>query len=156
MTVTRSPIALGELLDQVAAASRPSAEAKGLRLRVIKTTLACESDPTLLERLLGNLVSNAVRYTERGGVVVGCRRRQGGIRIEVWDSGIGIAQENLSLIFEELYQLNNPTRRADEGLGLGLAIVDRIARILGISVSVRSVFGRGSVFAVDLPGSYGV
>lgn len=156
MTVTRSRIALGDLLDQVAAASRPTAEAKGLRLRVVKTSLVCESDATLMERLLGNLVSNAVRYTERGGVVVGCRRRDGRIRIEVWDSGIGIAEENLPFIFEELYQLNNPTRRADEGLGLGLAIVDRIARILGISVSVHSVFGRGSVFAVDLPCSYGV
>ncbi len=133
-----------------------TAEAKGLRLRVVKTSLVCESDATLMERLLGNLVSNAVRYTERGGVVVGCRRRDGRIRIEVWDSGIGIAEENLPFIFEELYQLNNPTRRADEGLGLGLAIVDRIARILGISVSVHSVFGRGSVFAVDLPCSYGV
>ncbi|EME69609.1 Signal transduction histidine kinase [Paramagnetospirillum caucaseum] len=156
MTVTRSRIALGDLLDQVAAASRPTAEAKGLRLRVVKTALACESDATLLERLLGNLVSNAVRYTERGGVAVGCRRRRGRIRIEVWDSGIGIAEENLPYIFEELYQLNNPTRRADEGLGLGLAIVDRIARILGIAVSVRSVFGRGSVFAIDLPCSYDV
>jgi len=156
MTLTRSRIPLGEFLDQVAAASRPRAEAKGLRLRVVRTALVCESDTTLMERLLGNLVSNAVRYTERGGVVVGCRRHNGKIRIEVWDSGIGIAAENLPFIFEELYQLNNPTRRADEGLGLGLAIVDRIARILGISISVRSVFGRGSVFSVDLPCSYDV
>lgn len=156
MSVTRSRIALGELLDQVAAASRPTAEAKGLRLRVVKTALVCESDATLMERLLGNLVSNAVRYTERGGVVIGCRRRQGSIRIEVWDSGIGIAEENLPFIFEELYQLNNPTRRTDQGLGLGLAIVERIARILGVSISVRSVFGRGSVFAVDLPCPYDV
>jgi two-component system, sensor histidine kinase len=156
MMVSLGRINLGELLDQVAAASRPTAEAKGLRLRVVKTSIACESDATLLERLLGNLVTNAVRYTETGGIVVGCRRRRGRIRIEVWDSGIGIADENLPFIFEELYQLNNPTRRADEGLGLGLAIVDRIARILGISVTVRSVFGRGSVFAAELPPSYGV
>ncbi|KIM00004.1 Sensory box histidine kinase/response regulator [Paramagnetospirillum magnetotacticum MS-1] len=156
MTVTRGRINLGELLDQVAAASRPTAEEKGLKLRVIKTALVCESDATLLERLLGNLVSNAVRYTEKGGVVVGCRRHKGRIRIEVWDSGIGIAEENLPLIFEELYQLNNPTRRADEGLGLGLAIVDRIAGILGVTVTVRSVFGRGSVFTAQLPPSHGV
>lgn len=156
MTVTPGRINLGELLDQVAAASRPTAEAKGLRLRVVKTSLACDSDATLLERLLGNLVTNAVRYTETGGIVVGCRRHQGRIRIEVWDTGIGIAEENLPFIFEELYQLNNPTRRADEGLGLGLAIVDRIARILGIAVTVRSVFGRGSVFAAELPPSHGV
>lgn len=156
MTVTRSRIPLGEFLDQVAAASRPTAEAKGLRLRVVRTALVCESDATLMERLLGNLVSNAVRYTERGGVVIGCRRRQGRIRIEVWDSGIGIAEENLPFIFEELYQLNNPTRRADQGLGLGLAIVERISRILGVSISVRSAFGRGSVFAVDLPCPYDV
>lgn len=156
MTVTRSRISLAELLDQVAAASRPTAEEKGLSLRVVKTSLVCDSDATLLERLLGNLVSNAVRYTEKGGVVIGCRRRKDGIRIEVWDSGIGIAEQNLALIFEELFQLNNPTRRADQGLGLGLAIVDRIARILGFSVSVRSVLGRGSVFIVDLPRPYDV
>ncbi|BAE50238.1 PAS domain-containing sensor histidine kinase [Paramagnetospirillum magneticum] len=156
MTVTPGSINLGELLDLVAAASRPTADAKGLRLRVVKTSLSCVSDATLLERLLGNLVTNAVRYTETGGIVVGCRRRQGRIRIEVWDSGIGIAEENLPFIFEELYQLNNPTRRADEGLGLGLAIVERIARILGISVTVRSIFGRGSVFVAELPISYGV
>lgn len=156
LTVTRGRIALGEVFDLVAAANRPAAEAKGLRLRVVATGQWCESDPLLLERLLGNLVSNAVRYTERGGVVIGCRRRPGSVRVEVWDSGIGIAEEHQGIIFEELYQLHNPTRRADEGLGLGLAIVDRIARILGLSVSVRSVPGRGSVFAVDLPRSYGV
>ncbi len=156
MTVSRSRIALGEFLDQVAAASRPSAEEKGLRLCVVKSTAVCESDATLLERLLGNLISNAVRYTERGKIVVGCRRRKGGIRIQVWDSGIGIAEENLPYIFEELYQLNNPTRRMDQGLGLGLAIVDRIARILGVSVSVRSVLGKGTVFTVDLPDAHGV
>jgi signal transduction histidine kinase len=156
LTVSRGRIALGEMIEQVAAASRPAAEAKGLRLRLVASSQSCESDPVLLERLLGNLVSNAVRYTERGGVVIGCRRRPGGVRVEVWDSGIGIAEENHSTIFEELYQLNNPTRRAEQGLGLGLAIVDRIARILGLSVSVRSVPGRGSVFAVDLPRSYGV
>lgn len=150
VTVTRMPVSLAELLDQSAAASRPLAEEKGLRLRIVPSSLTCETDAGLMERLLGNLIFNAVRYTEKGGVVVGCRRRGDRIRIEVWDSGIGIAAENLPFIFEELYQLNNPTRKADQGLGLGLAIVDRIARILGISVSVRSEPGRGSVFAVEV------
>lgn len=150
VTVSRAPVSLAELLDQSAAASRPLAEEKGLRLRVVASSLRCDTDAGLMERLLGNLIFNAVRYTETGGVVVGCRRRGDRIRIEVWDSGIGIAAENLPFIFEELYQLNNPTRKADQGLGLGLAIVDRIARILGGSVSVRSEPGRGSVFAVEL------
>ncbi|MBI3443971.1 MAG: PAS domain-containing protein [Magnetospirillum sp.] len=151
ITVTRAPVRLSEMLDHAVAASLPLAGEKGLRLRVVATSLSCQTDSTLMERLVGNLVSNAVRYTETGGVVVGCRRRAGGgIRIEVWDSGIGIPQDQLPYIFEELFQLNNPTRRTDKGLGLGLAIVDRIAQILGISVSVRSVVGRGSVFLVDL------
>jgi len=146
------PVRLGEMLDQVAASLRPLAEEKGVRLRVVLTRRKVETDPILFERLLGNLVANAVRYTRAGGVVLGCRHRGGRLLVEVWDSGIGIPADKVSLIFEELYQIHNPTRDPEHGAGLGLAIVSRIAPLLGMRVTVRSQVGRGSVFAVELPG----
>jgi anti-sigma regulatory factor (Ser/Thr protein kinase) len=105
----------------------------------------------LLERLLVNLLSNAVRYTEKGGVLVVARERKDRVRIEIRDSGIGIAAEHRQAIFEEFFQVGNIARTQDQGLGLGLAIVSRLARILGLTVELRSLPGRGSVFSVTLP-----
>lgn len=151
--VRPAPVRLGEMLEQVVASYRPMAESKGLRLKVVASAVEIETDPILFERMLGNLVSNAVRYTERGGVLIGVRRRDGRWRVEVWDSGIGIPTEQIPLIFEELYQLHNPTRTPEKGVGLGLAIVDRTAQLLGMRVWARSVVGKGSVFVVELAGT---
>lgn len=129
----------------------PAARDKGLRFRVVPSRLVVRSDPVLLERIVLNLVSNAVRYTERGGIVVGCRRRGGGVRIEVWDSGVGVPHDKQREIFHEFYQLANPERDRSKGLGLGLAIVDRLAGLLRHRIALVSTPGRGSRFAIELP-----
>jgi len=123
---------------------------KGLRLSVVAARVIKITDPALLERILRNLVANALRYTESGSVVVGARRRGPRIAIEVWDSGIGIAPGERERIFEEFYQLGNPERDRARGLGLGLAIVRRLAALMGHQVEVSSSVGRGSVFRVVL------
>lgn len=148
--VAEVPVA--QLLDQVAVAWRIQAEAKGLRLDIVPSARVVCTDPALIERVLSNLVANAVRYTEGGRVLVGCRRDgPDHVRIEVWDTGIGIPEDKLGDIFEEFRQLGNPERRRDRGTGLGLAIVQRIVTLLGHRLSVRSWPGRGSVFAVTVP-----
>lgn len=142
---------LDPLIERVVAVHALEAEAKGLRLRHVQTRAHTYSDPRLLERMLGNLLANAVRYTERGGIVIGVRHLAQGYRLEVWDSGIGISSDQLPLIFQEFYQVDNPERGADKGLGLGLSIVSRLAQILEHPVSVRSTPGQGTVFSVQLP-----
>jgi signal transduction histidine kinase/CheY-like chemotaxis protein len=142
---------LQPLLERLADEFAPAAEAKGLRFRVAPTSLWTESDPSLLGRCLLNLVANAVRYTREGGIVVGCRRRGGEAEIVVADSGIGIAAADRARIFEEFYQAGSPQRDRAKGLGLGLAIVERAARLLGHAISVTSQVGRGSVFGVRVP-----
>jgi two-component system CheB/CheR fusion protein len=109
------------------------------------------SDPRLLEQMIRNLLSNAVKYTNKGRILLGCRRRGDKLRIEVWDTGIGIPEEQLQAIFEEFHQLDNPVRERSRGLGLGLAIVERLADLLGHTVDVRSRPDKGSVFAVEVP-----
>ncbi|MFO1317912.1 MAG: ATP-binding protein [Burkholderiales bacterium] len=144
-------LALDPLFERLANDFAPEAIEKGLRLAVVPTTCAVHSDPVLLERILRNLVANALRYTSEGGVVVGARRRGGHVSIEVWDSGPGIAPEHLDRVFEEFYQVGNPERDRSRGLGLGLAIVRRLARLLGHDVDVASQPGRGSVFRLRVP-----
>lgn len=140
--------AIDELLTRVIAAHAPEAEAKGLSLRFNGLGVVGRTDPVLFQRIVGNLVANAVRYTERGGVLVGCRRHQGKTWIEVWDSGIGIPADKTSEVFEEFRQLSD---RHSKGTGLGLAIVAKAAALLGLQVRLRSRLGRGSMFAVELP-----
>ncbi len=142
---------LGALLDRLAGDLSPLAEQKGLRLRVRPTAVWAHSDPKLVERILLNLVGNAVRYTRSGGVLVTCRRRQGVARVEVWDTGKGIPEHARAEIFEEYVQLDNPERDQANGLGLGLSICRRLAGLLAIPIGLRSRPGRGSVFWVDLP-----
>jgi two-component system, sensor histidine kinase len=120
-------------------------------MRLMLTRAVVRSDATLLERILRNLVHNAIRYTNAGGVVVGCRRRGDAVRIAVCDSGVGIEAMHLSDIFQEFYQVANPERDRTRGLGLGLAIVDRLARLLNHPLDVVSVPGRGSVFSITVP-----
>lgn len=147
----RRAFPLQPLLERLADEFAPAAEAKGLRFRVAPSSLWTESDPTLLGRCLLNLVANAVRYTREGGVVVGCRRRGGEAEIVVADSGIGIAAADQARIFEEFYQAGSPQRDRAQGLGLGLAIVERVARLLGHAIVVKSQVGRGSTFGVRVP-----
>ena len=142
---------LATLLQRMENNFAAEARAKGLRLRVRPCHLAVRSDPLLLERIVMNLVSNAVRYTERGGIVVGCRRRGKRVRIDVWDSGIGIPEDKQREIFQEFIQLGNPERDRSRGLGLGLAIVERLARLLDHRIDLASTPGRGSRFSIELP-----
>ena len=111
------------------------------------------SDRVLVRRLLQNLVSNALRYTQRGGVVVGCRRHGGRVEVQVWDTGPGIAKQHRTVIFDEFRGLDRPSPWGEKGLGLGLSICDRIARVLRLDLSLRSEVGRGSMFSVQLEGS---
>ena len=144
-------IPLAELFDRLSFEYAPVARQKGLGLTVMKTSVYVRSDPTLLARIVRNLVANAVRYTERGCVMIGCRRQGESIRIEVWDTGPGIPPDKQVEVFQEFAQLGNPERDRRKGLGLGLAIVDRLARLLGHEVRLRSKVGRGSVFCVTVP-----
>lgn len=143
--------ALQPLLERIALGQRPGAIGHDLLLKVRPAKYWIESDPVLIERILGNLVSNAVRYTRGGTVFVGCRRRGRHLRIEVRDNGVGIADEAQEIIFQEFVQLDNPARSQDKGLGLGLAIVRRLTDLLGHRLEVRSRPGRGSVFALEVP-----
>jgi signal transduction histidine kinase/CheY-like chemotaxis protein len=147
--VTDFPLA--RILERIERTFAPAAQEKGLRLRVVPSDAWVRSDFILLERILLNLVSNAIRYTDRGGVLVGCRRRGQQLRIEVWDSGIGIPEDQRSNIFGEFYQVAGSERDRRGGLGLGLAIVDRLCRLLDHRLELTSTLGRGSRFAVSLP-----
>lgn len=145
------PFRLQPVIDQLAVEFAEEAAQKKLALRVAPTPLSVRSDPRLLERLLRNLISNALRYTEKGGVLIGVRRRGAQAQIEIWDTGIGIPAAEMRRIFDEFFQIGNPERDRRRGLGLGLAIVERIGRLLDHPVTVHSVEGRGSVFAISLP-----
>ncbi|TWA87363.1 PAS domain S-box-containing protein [Azospirillum brasilense] len=144
-------LAIGPMIEQLAAEYHPQAQAKGLRLRAVPCALTIRSDPALLMRILRNLVENALRYTERGGLLIGCRRRGDRLRIEVMDSGIGIRSDKHEEIFEEFFQVANQERDRSKGLGLGLAVVRRLARLLGHTIHLRSRPGRGSAFCIDVP-----
>jgi signal transduction histidine kinase/FixJ family two-component response regulator len=128
-----------------------TAREHGLRLRVVSSRAWVSSDFMLLERILLNLVSNAVRYTERGGVVVGCRHRSGRLRIDVCDSGIGIPEDQRHNIFGEFYQVSGGEKDRRGGLGIGLAIVDRLGGLLDHPIELASSVGRGSRFSVSVP-----
>lgn len=149
MTPRISRFALAPMLERLERELGPMAGAKGLQLRVVPTRLAIESDPILFERIVRNLMTNAIVYTDDGSVLVGCRRRGAMVRVEVRDSGIGIPAASQQEIFGEFVQLANPERARSKGMGLGLAIVERIAKLLGHTMSLRSAVGRGSLFAVE-------
>lgn len=142
---------LSSLLQPLAAEFAALAREQGLQLRLVDSSRVVQSDPRLLRRVLQNFLSNALRYTRRGRVLLGCRRAGNEIRIEVWDTGPGIAAEKQQEIFEEFRRLDLDETRGARGLGLGLAIADRIARILEHPLSLRSRPGRGSVFAITVP-----
>lgn len=145
------PIRAGEMIAALAEEFEPVARTKHLALRQHVGDCWLHTDPTLLNRILINLVSNALHYTEQGGVLIACRRGTRYARIEVWDTGIGIPADQQQAVFEELVQLGNPERDPGKGLGLGLAIVKRTADLLGHPLSLRSRIGRGSCFSLTVP-----
>jgi len=145
------PCDLVALLKRIGQEFQPQAEQKGLNLRVHTCPAWVNSDIMLLGRMLGNLVANAIRYTEHGGVLIACRRRKGNWMVQIWDTGIGMPAEHLPRIFDEYYQVGNPERNSAQGVGLGLSIVSGIARLLDYRIEVFSCPGRGSVFNIVLP-----
>ncbi|MCJ1881467.1 hybrid sensor histidine kinase/response regulator [Pseudomonas nitroreducens] len=142
---------LAELLERIQQECSVQAADKGLNLRVRPGAPFVKSDPALFERILRNLVENAIRYTDHGGVLIGWRRRGRQVRVEVWDSGPGIPEREQQKVFWEFHQLNNPERDRSKGLGLGLAIVQRTARLLDHPLALHSREGHGSAFMISLP-----
>ncbi|MFO1133796.1 MAG: hybrid sensor histidine kinase/response regulator [Rhodoblastus sp.] len=145
------PTELDALFQRLAVQARPNAAAAGLELRVARTRLVADVAPDILERVLGNLLSNALRYTKQGGALVGARRRGGAIAILVADTGIGIPEDRRADVFEDFLQLGNPERNRARGFGLGLGIVRRLCEGMGWGVDLRSEVGRGSVFTILVP-----
>jgi PAS domain S-box-containing protein len=146
---SKSNFALNDIFDSVAADVVRPAEEKGLRWRLVRSAVVIRSDKRMLEEMLRNLLSNATRYTDGGSILLGCRRSGDSIRIEVWDNGVGITQEQLPYIFDEYYQGAEGVRRG--GFGLGLAIVKRLGGILEHRVDVRSTPGKGTGFSIEVP-----
>lgn len=142
---------VSHLLDRIETTFAAAAREKGLRLKVMSSRAWVRTDAILLERILLNLVSNAIRYTSRGGIIVGCRRRGDSVRMEVWDSGIGVAPDQQRSIFGEFYQAGAAASGQRGGLGLGLSIVDGLCRLLGHPIDLASRPGKGSRFAVSVP-----
>ncbi|MAO57684.1 MAG: hybrid sensor histidine kinase/response regulator [Alcanivorax sp.] len=147
------PLSLQQLFRKLEMELAPMADEKGLVYRTRDTEATVVSDPALLELILRNLVANAIRYTDRGGVLVACRRRGAGYLIEVYDTGVGIAPDQHRAIFREFHQLGNPERDRRKGLGLGLATAERLATALTHALTLRSIPGRGSVFRLRVGGA---
>jgi two-component system, sensor histidine kinase len=148
---TLKPLPLGPMLQRLHTEFCPQAELKGLTLRTVPGSATIATDPELLDRILRNLLANAVSYTASGGILLGCRRCGDSVRIVVADTGPGIPESQQHQIFEEFYQVGNAERDRSRGFGLGLAIVRRIADMLEHPVAVRSTVGKGSVFSVTVP-----
>jgi len=149
--VERRDVSMREILGHIAGEYAARAAGRRLDFRVVVCDAVVHTDPALLGRILRNLVENALRYTQEGRVLVGCRRRGDRLLVQVTDTGIGIAPEMQQEIFEEFVQVGNPERDREEGLGLGLAIVRRLSQLLGHPITVRSTLGRGSTFTLDIP-----
>ena len=148
------PVRVRELFARLRLQFEPVAFEKGLMLSFRGDAHVAHADPVLLERILRNLVSNAIRYTDDGGVLVSCRARGGGLLMQVWDTGIGISEANLPRIFDEFFQAQSNRPLAvhhRKGLGLGLAIVKRLAELMTVPIAVRSRVGHGTVFSFELP-----
>jgi two-component system CheB/CheR fusion protein len=142
---------VSDLLQRIENEFSYIAQAQGLTLRVVHSGLHIVSDPRLLEQMIRNLLANAVKYTKSGKVLLGCRRSGKRVRIEVWDTGIGIAKGELKAIFDEYHQVDNAARERSLGLGLGLSIVKRLGELLAHPIDVRSTLRRGSAFSISVP-----
>ncbi|BDG70466.1 chemotaxis protein CheB [Roseomonas fluvialis] len=143
-------VVLDDILVRLQEEFTHHARAQGIAFRVVPCGLVVRTDARLLEQMLRNLLSNAFKYTRQGKVLVGCRRHAGSLRIEVRDTGIGIAPDALHSIFDEYHQVDNAARQRSRGLGLGLSIVRRLGLILGHAVEVSSRAGQGSVFSIEV------
>ncbi|MEP2606257.1 NahK/ErcS family hybrid sensor histidine kinase/response regulator [Marinobacter sp.] len=142
---------LRDLLNNIAREFRQMALAEGLTLDFVPSSAIVESDSQLLARILRNFLSNAIRYTGTGRILLGCRRHRDHMLLQVWDTGPGIPEDKLTEIFQEFKRIRPAGSQPDKGLGLGLAIVDKISRMLGHEVTVSSIEGKGSVFSVKVP-----
>jgi len=149
VVATKTTFRLEDVLNSLVNIHAAEAALKGISLHVRKTHLVAHTDETILQRVLGNLIANAIRYTNKGGVLIGYRRHNGKQWIEVWDSGIGFPTNMAQHIFEEFTQLADNSRSV--GSGLGLAIVGKSAKLLGLELRVHSRPGRGSMFAIEIP-----
>ncbi len=142
---------IGSLLGRLCEEFSYHAQAKGLGLSAMPCSAIVRTDPRLLEQMLRNFLMNALKYTDRGRVLLGCRRHGNTLRIEVWDTGIGIADGELQAVFSKYHQIGNEARERVRGLGLGLSIVQRLANLLSHRITVRSKPGKGSVFIIEVP-----
>jgi len=142
---------VSRLIERLSIEYSHQAREKGLQFRAVMSHVTIKTDSALLERILSNFIANALRYTSYGKVLLGCRRVGSKLRIEVWDTGCGIPKEYEKRIFDEFYQVANQGTRQKKGLGLGLNIAQRLAQLLEHKIEVRSVVGRGSMFAIDVP-----
>ena len=149
--ILRRPFAIDAVLIRVCDDYAGEAAAKGLVLSYVRCRATVNSDPTLVERIARNLISNAVRYTDTGRIVVGCRHRGSSVVMQVWDTGRGIPPDQQEQVFHEYYQVDNPERDREKGLGLGLAIVQRVANLLECDLRLCSEHMRGSCFEISLP-----
>lgn len=147
----KSNFPISEILEQLRIEFSYHAQAHGLRLRVVPCQLTIWSDPRLLQQMIRNLLSNAVKFTKQGKILLGCRRRGNNLSIEVWDTGIGISEQQLQAIFREFHRIDNSFNEVDRSFGLGLPLVQRLGKLLGHAINVRSSLGAGSVFSIEVP-----
>ena len=148
--INKTVVHLPELFQELNLQYQPAAQAKGLKLKVRAKQLDLYTDRQLLNRILGNLLMNAIKFTDKGGILLACRTTKRGVRFEVWDTGIGIPKDQQEAVFREFYKAPNHTGTSD-GFGLGLSIVARLCESLNFTFSMRSRVGRGSVFCIDVP-----
>jgi len=146
-----SHFSIDAMFENLSAEFTALAEDKQLDFHCVKCSRVVHSDQQLLRRILQNFLSNAIRYTQQGTILLGCRHRGDSLRIEVWDTGVGIPEDKLGEVFEEFRRIDNPKHSQVDGLGLGLAITERIARMLKHTLNVRSWPGKGTVFSVNVP-----
>jgi two-component system CheB/CheR fusion protein len=152
LEVTTSAFPADAMFARLHTEFQPLAEAQSIRLQMVPTNTILLSDPRLLEVMLRNLLGNAIKFTQPGGrILMGCRHVADAVRIEVWDTGIGIAADQLQAVFDEFHQVDNPARESRRGFGLGLTIVRELGQVLGHAVKLRSWPGKGSVFSLTVP-----
>lgn len=153
ISINVKPFAIQNLFDNLTNEFNSIAKEKGLRIHFMPTSLCLNTDSQIIDRILRNLISNAIRYTNHGRVLIGCRRSNNSVLLSVYDTGIGIEKNKTDFIFEEFFQLDNAGRDRSKGLGLGLSIVTRLADLLKAKLSIQSIPGKGSVFSIELPRS---
>jgi len=147
-----SPLALGEIFNKLKNEFAPLAQEKNITINILPVSWIIESDPHMIDRILNNLMSNAIRYTDNGGkILLGCRKRNGALKIEIYDTGIGIPNNLMDEVFTEYYQINNPERNQNKGLGLGLSIVKGMCDLLHHKINVTSTVGKGTCFQITVP-----